>query len=245
MERWFSKISLRWKLASVTVLATTVALLMTGVIMAVYDARTYETQKAGAITSAAEILAASVGAALIFNDSEAALEYLRALDANPEIAAAAVYDAENTLMTRYVRSGSEDDAVPQTVGAMESRFDGGELQVFVPVVQDDATVGAVYLKARVEPVGTRLARYTLILLAIGAGALAVILPISLWLHRLISNPIEELAARNAIIRATLDSVDHGVVVVGRDMKVAFLNEKVAHLSSCLCRKSPMAWTSRP
>jgi len=229
MTGWFSKISLRWKLASVTVLATTVALLMTGVIMATYDVRTYEAQKVGAITSEAEILAASVAAALIFNDSEAALEYLKAFDANPEIVAAAAYDVENNLITSYVRPGVSDGAVPATAGAVGSHFEGGELGVFVQVKQDNNPVGTVYLKASVEPVGTRLARYTFILLIIGAGALAVILPISLWLHRLISNPIEELAARNAIIQATLDSVDHGVVVVGGDMKVAFLNERVAAL----------------
>ena len=53
MKSWFANISLRWKLALVTVLATAIALLVSDVIMALYDARTYESQKAGALTSEA------------------------------------------------------------------------------------------------------------------------------------------------------------------------------------------------
>ena len=229
MASWFSNISLRWKLASVTVLATTVALLMTGMIVATYDARTYEGEKVGAITSEAEILGASVAAALVFSDSDAALEYLKALDANHEIVAAAVYDEAGQLVTSYVREGPHIWTVPKVTGPRGYHFEGDELGVFVPVVQNQATVGSVYLKAVVEPVGVRLARYALILLLIGAGALAITLPISLWLHRLISNPIEELAARNAIIRTTLDSVDHGIVVVDGDLKVVALNDRVSGL----------------
>ena len=229
MAGWFRSISLRWKLASVTVLATTIALLISGVIMALYDARTYEGQKVGAITSEAEILAGSVSAALVFSDAEAALEYLTALNANPEIVAASAYDMEGKLVASYIRPGQRVWTVPDKPGPRGYHFEADELGVFVPVMQNDARVGTVYLKASVDPVGVRLTRYTLILLLIGAGALALALPVSLWLHRLISNPIEELAARTAIIRTTLNAVDHGVLVVDRDMRVAFLNDKMSRL----------------
>jgi len=228
MRRWFSNISLRWKLVSVTVLTTVVALVLAGVIMASYDARTYESQKAGAITSEAKILAASVAAALVFDDSQAATEYLKALDANPEIVAAAAYGANGKLVTSYSRPENQQ-SVPDAAGKHGYYFEGGNLEVFVPVSDGTATIGSVFLRASVEPVAVRLSRYTLILLLIGAGSLAITLPISFWLHRLISNPLEELAAKNAIIKATLDSVDHGVVVVDGDMDIAFLNDRVSAL----------------
>jgi len=229
MKNWFNKISLRWKLALVTVLATAVALVMTGVIMAAYDARTYESQKVGAITSDAEILGASVAAALVFEDAAAAQEYLQALDANPEIVAAAVYDLAGKMMASYERAGTREWSIPESAEKRGYNFQDDELGVFVPVMQDKAAIGSVYLKAIVEPVGVRLARYIGVLLLIGAGAMGIALPISLWLHRLISNPIEELAARNEIIKATLDSVEHGVVVVDGDMRIAFLNDRIAAL----------------
>ncbi len=235
MKSWFANISLRWKLALVTVLATAIALLVSGVIMALYDARTYESQKAGALTSEAQIIAGSIGAALTFNDTEAALEYLAALDANPEIVAAAAYDAEKQLVTSYVRPGGQQWTVPATAGAPGYAFEGGELGVFVPVFEGQSQttgqtpLGWVYIKASVEAVEARMARYTLILMLIGASALALALPVSLWFHRLISNPIEELAARNAIIRTTLNAVDHGVMIVDKDMRVSYINNKIAKL----------------
>lgn len=230
MLGWLNRISLRMKLTLVTILAITVALLIAGIVMGSYDARTYESQKVGALTSEAEILAASLPAALTFNDADAATEYLTALEANPEIMAAAAYDADGKLVGSYLRQDKGQWSVPETAGKRGATFVGGELGVSVSVSDGANTVGSVFLKASVEPVTARLARYALIMLLIGGGALAVTLPISLWLHRLISNPIEELAARNAIIKATLESVDHGVVVVDGNMKISFLNDRVGILA---------------
>jgi len=230
MLGWLSAISLRLKLTLVTILAITVTLVIAGAIMGAYDARTYESQKVGAITSEAEILAASLPAALTFSDYAAATEYLNATQANPEIVAAGVYDADGKLVASYRREGDRVWTVPETAGPRGARFEQGEIEAIVSVSDGTSTVGAVYLKANVEPVLARLARYAVIMLLVGGGALLVVLPISLWLHRLISNPIEELAARNAIIKTTLESVDHGVVVVDKDMRISFLNDRVVAIA---------------
>jgi signal transduction histidine kinase/CheY-like chemotaxis protein len=233
MRDWFAQISLRWKLALVTVVATAIALSISGVLMALYDVRPYESQKVGALTSEARVLAGSMGAALTFNDTDAALEYLAALDANPEVVAAAAYDSDRQLVTSYVRPGGEQWTVPATVDGPDYKFEGAELGVFVRVFegkdQTQKPLGWVYVKARVEPVEERLARYALILMLIGAAALALALPVSLWLHRLISSPIEELAERNDIIRTMLNAVDHGLMVVDKDMRVTYINNKIGKL----------------
>lgn len=232
MRNLISQMSLRWKLASVTVLATTLALVLSGVVMVIYNARTYEAQKVGAITSEAEILAASITAALTFDDTYAALEYLGALDANPEIVVAAAYNAAGDLVASHARpdNGSRKTWVaPEKAEVRGHLFEGDELSVFVPVRQGDEVVGSVYIKASVEPVVARMARALTILLTIGALALAVTMPIALWLHRLISNPIEELKARTAIIRTTLDSVDHGLIVVDGNMTVTFINDRICEM----------------
>ncbi len=101
--------------------------------------------------------------------------------------------------------------------------------MFALVKQGSATIGSIYLKASVPSVMTRVGRAILILLTIGALAVAVTIPIALWPHRLISNPIEELKARTAIINATLESVDHGVIVVDGNMTVTFINDRVAEM----------------
>ena len=162
---------------------------------------------------------------LVFNDRDATREYLSALNVNREIDAAVAYDATGNLVAKYERPESHIPPVPAVAGPKGYRFDGEHLTVIVPVIENNAKIGSVYLSASVEPVATRLARYVASLILIASAALAVVLPIALRLQRLITNPITELATKNAIIETTLEAVDHGVIVVDSEMRVAFLNER--------------------
>ena len=219
----FADISLRWKLASVTVLAVVLALVASGFIMSNYDVRTYQEEKLGSIRSTAEIIAQSVSTALVFNDSDAAQEMLKSLESNPEILAAAVYDATSKWIARYTID-EHQAPVPENSQPVGFQFSGDQLSVFVPVQATEGGVGVVYIRARVESSFARHVRYVGILTFVGLLVLAVVLPISLWLHRIISNPLEKLAASNAIIQTTFSSVDHAIVVVGPDKKIELLND---------------------
>lgn len=103
MRYLISNMPLRWKLTAVTVLATMLTLTLSGIGIVMYNVQTYEAQKASAIASEAEILASSVTAALAFDDTEATLEYLSAVDANPEIVVAAAYNSAGELVASNVR----------------------------------------------------------------------------------------------------------------------------------------------
>src|SRR3546814_4152480 len=89
-----------WKLTPAIALTTVVALLPASVAMAVYNERSYRAQTVKEVGVQAQILASSVTAALVFNDPRSAQEYVKALRANPEIRAAAVYDASGSLLDR-------------------------------------------------------------------------------------------------------------------------------------------------
>ena len=216
-------ISLRWKLASVTVLAVVLALVASGFIMSNYDVRTYQDEKVASIRSTAEIIAQSVSTALVFNDADAAQELLKSLESNPEILAAAVYDTSSKWIARYTVD-EKQTPIPENSQQAGFQFSGDQLSIFAPVQSTEGGVGVVYVRARVESAFARHVRYVGILVFVGLLALAVVLPISLWLHRIISNPLEKLAASNAIIQNTLGSVDHAIVVVSPDMKIELLND---------------------
>src|SRR5579883_1305510 len=213
MLAWFDRLSLRWKLTAVTVLAGAMTIVVASLIMGLYDARAYRTQEEGNATAEAKILASSVTASLVFNDAEATKEYLAALASDPDLNAAAVYGADGATVANYVRAGP---ALPERAGRTGTSFAGHELTVTMPVIDNAKAIGTVLIREQVETLTERFARYALVLLAIGSASLAVVLPLSFWLHRMISNPIEELAARNAIIKTTLDAVDHGVIVGDAD-----------------------------
>ena len=58
-------------------------------------------------TAQAQILAATVTAALAFNDAKAAHEYVGALASNPDVEAAAVYDAAGARLCRILSPGRQ------------------------------------------------------------------------------------------------------------------------------------------
>ncbi|MHB1205375.1 MAG: ATP-binding protein [Rhodospirillaceae bacterium] len=234
MTTWFDNLSTRWKLAVVTAATTAVALIIAGTVIVTLDSRQYETQKVEGLTTEAKIVAANVVGALVFNDAATALNALNALSSNPEIEAGAAYDGEGALLARYTSQKGQGRPLPERAPPLESHITNQDVTVAVPVIQDSAAVGTVYLAARVESAGQRLAQQILVILVIGFSALCLALPLSMWLHRSITNPIEELAAKNAIIQTTFESVDHGVLVVDKNMRISFLNDRVTRI----CRISP-------
>ncbi|HTT08655.1 MAG TPA: methyl-accepting chemotaxis protein, partial [Gammaproteobacteria bacterium] len=186
-------IPIRGKLILISVLASGIALLLAGSIIVAYESRIYREQKAREISVQAEIVAASVTASLVFNDSKATQQYLGALNANPEITAAGVYAVDGTLFASYSRPGAPSQPLPAKRDVTPSqKFKHDELTISWPVKEGQNEVGSVLLRASVEPLASRLTRYGEIILLVMLGSLLFTIPISMRLHATISNPIREI-----------------------------------------------------
>jgi methyl-accepting chemotaxis protein len=225
--RWLTNLPIRGKLMSVTVLAIAIALLMAGSIMVVYDTLSYRTQKTRDISVQAQILAASMTASLEFNDRKAGQEYLNALEANSEIAAAAVYAADGSLFASYSRTGGSARPVPARAEQQGQRFEGGEVMTFWPIKQGTLPVGTVYLLLTAESVGTRLARYGGLIFLVMVGSLLIALPISTRLHAVIANPIREIA--EATSRIAAGDLTVSVAAVPSKDELGLLSTKITEM----------------
>ncbi len=160
-----------WKLFPAIALSIAVALLVAGVVMAVYSERSYKEQKIRDLTVQAQILASTVTAALVFDDEAAAEEYVNALKANPEVLSAAVYNARSALVASYARG----TPVPVTVDVDVPHFVEDRLVVVTPVTQGSIRLGTVYLESITEPVLQRILRYGVIgLLIVMASLVAAV-----------------------------------------------------------------------
>lgn len=95
-----------WNPSVVMALVAAAMLLAAGVLMAIYEERLYSAQQVKNIREQAQILAASVTAAIVFDDRRAAQEYVEALATNPELQAAGVYDGEGHLLAGFARGGT-------------------------------------------------------------------------------------------------------------------------------------------
>jgi signal transduction histidine kinase/CheY-like chemotaxis protein len=117
----------------------------------------------------AEILAASVTAALDFRDPTTAQEAVDALRVNSQVTAAGVYDDRGILFVGYERGPSK--LARSFAGA---RTDPpNRLIARVPVTQGGERIGNVYVASLVEPVTRRLSRYVVIGLLVLMAALVI------------------------------------------------------------------------
>ena len=152
-------------------------LLFLGIALSFYQDRLRTTQEVREVTVQANILAASVNAALVFDDMSAAREYVSALRRNPQIEMAGVYDEHGALVADYRRSGAATAPGHARIG--EATIAGGRISIIVPVYQNRTRVGYVYLRADTEALERRLLRYGgIMVLAIMAALLLGVLGVA-------------------------------------------------------------------
>ncbi|HVZ27715.1 MAG TPA: ATP-binding protein [Rhizomicrobium sp.] len=159
----------RWLVA----LAAGIALLLLtlGFIMAHYEDALYSQQQQRNFQDMAQILAASVTAAIEFDDSRAAQEYVDALKVNPAILATAVF-GQHGRIANFQRAGIAPLADNGASGTIEDS--DNLIRTSVAVEQKGHVIGLVTLLAAGEPAGRRLARYLGLVLLAAMGALVII-----------------------------------------------------------------------
>ena len=106
-----------WSLPLVAALVAAAVLLSAGVLMAIYEEQLYSAQQLKDVRVQAQILAASVTAAIVFDDASAVQEHLEALRVNPELEAAGVYDRGGRLLAFFARDGARLPKGPAVAGA--------------------------------------------------------------------------------------------------------------------------------
>ena len=148
-------------------------LLLMGIAVAFYEDRFAAEQHKREIGAEAAILARSVATAVQFDDRGAAEEYVDALRANPEIFAAAAYDAQGVAIGAIPR---EPGRSPVSYSRALHSIQPGQIKFVVPITQRGNRIGTVYLSASPENPNTRIARLAgVILLAAMATLLLAVL----------------------------------------------------------------------
>jgi signal transduction histidine kinase len=149
--------SQRFAFRPVLTLVAAALLLLAGALAAGYQYHSARSEHRRQLTVQARILAASVTAAIAFNDHAAAQEYVNALMLDPRLDAAAVYGESHRLVAGFQRAESEPIADSLANGG---RLPRDHLLVAVPARQGTTTVGMVYLRATDAPLIMQMARYS-------------------------------------------------------------------------------------
>jgi signal transduction histidine kinase len=168
--RPMTRLAERWPNVPAAAGIMALLLLAIGLLVIFQNEVNYREQKVSEARMQAEILAASVTAALDFGDPATAQESVDALRVNPQIQAAGIYGREGELFAGFA---SGKATVPPR--APERLDDGDSVEALVPVLRQGERIGTVYLSTVREPLSRRLVRYSVIGLLVLMAVLVVVI----------------------------------------------------------------------
>lgn len=195
---------IRQKLTAMLLLVSGVVLLLTSAGFVTYEIVRFRRATLKDLSTLGRVIAANSTASLAFANEADAREILSALRAEPHVVAAALYDRNGQLFSRYPAELALD-AVPATPGRDGYHFEGGYVIVIEPVAEaGNPRLGTLYLQFDMKAV-SRTVRLSA---AIAAGGLVVAL-LAAWglatlLQGRISRPILALADTAAQVSARQD-----------------------------------------
>lgn len=182
-------------------LGSLLLLLVAAVVIGVVNERAIKNQMATEAGAQADLLASAVSGALAFDDREAAQDYVNAVQINPNVLAAAIYDENNHIVASFARPGETIPAVA-TPRNRTTVFQDGRLYVVRPVEEGGQTLGTARLRLMDTPASQRFSRSAGLLLVLGLGILVVV--VLAVAQNALRRANRELALRAEVLAETND-----------------------------------------
>ena len=148
-------------------------LLAAGVVVAVLGERGARAEMAREASAQGDLLASAVSGALAFDDRAAAQDYVDAVQVNPNVLAAAIYDSQDRMVAAFSREGEPTPPVAQRKTRHATLFENRRLIVVRPVEQGGQYLGTARLRLRETPAAQRFTRYAGLMLVLALAALVV------------------------------------------------------------------------
>ncbi len=179
---------------TLTMMATSsAALLVACIFFLSYDVITLRHNMVDHLHSLAGITGANVAAALTYNDPKSADIVLQALQAEPHIVAARIYDGRGQAFASYHRVLSAPLAyLPRLSPTTGSRLEGDNVTECDPVVFDGEPIGSAYLVSDLQEIKGRMGRFFVFVLILMAASSAAAFLVAVLLKRIISRPLLDL-----------------------------------------------------
>lgn len=197
---------IRRKLMTIILVTCGAVSLLTCASFFTYEFLTFRQSTIANLSTIGSILASNSTAALTFADSEDATETLAALQAEPHIKAAGLYDANGALFAHYPANLGQA-GFPEGPERDGYNFNAGYLVSFQPVIYDSKRLGTLYLKSDMDGMYARLRLYGLIVTLVVVASFALAYILSRQFQGQISQPVLALT-RTA--QAVADRGDYSV-----------------------------------
>jgi signal transduction histidine kinase/CheY-like chemotaxis protein len=190
--------SVRGKLMRVVLITTVITLCVAGGFMLSADINRYKQSWTADLGTEASILAVSLAPAMAFNDHDAAVRDLSALQVRQRVTAAAVYSVNGSLYAAFVRdAGTSLPAHAPPPGVVTA---GDRVEYSHPIERNGERLGTIYLRARYDTLG-RVEDYLVIFVLVTLLSMVVAIFLSRRLQQGILQPLDAMAViANAIVK---------------------------------------------
>ena len=120
-------------------------------VFVITDLRSYKQRKVDSMISLAQVIATNNISTLQFQDDDAAKQILAELhNVAPEIIHAGITDTKGNLFASYTKPGADSFHVPPVLDGKRFVFAGEELFVSSPIVNNNDTIGQVFLQVELS-----------------------------------------------------------------------------------------------
>jgi signal transduction histidine kinase len=193
-----------WRSGPFLVLAFAAFIVLAGIGTLIYNDRSYDAWRRAETRSQAEVLAASLTAALDFGDRQAASETVSAFRVNRQVRWVGAFDRAGTMVAGYSRVGI---SLPQAVADLGN--EGAGIRVIVPVEASGQLVGHIGLELDRESLTRKISRYFILAaLIILAGLVMTMLGLGQARLRRANLQLEDraeaLAAANVLLAEQME-----------------------------------------
>jgi len=158
----------------------------------VYDQIAFRRDTENSTHALARVMADNSTAAIAFDDQETATRVLEALEREPEILLATLYDRRMKPLASFHKAGWEGHKPPDVLLDAGTVYDQGRMCVFAPVILDGERIGTLHISHSMRDARLRFVRTVVVLAAILALS-AILAWVLVWrMQSRISKPIRAL-----------------------------------------------------
>jgi signal transduction histidine kinase len=186
-------LTIKYKLIAITMLTCLASLLLAGGGYVLWEWANLRRIMARNLLTQAEMIAENSKAALAFEDAQDSLEVLQALQVEPSIVFGCLYNRKNEVFVSYHNQQTGRNIQPPVFVVDGYEFEDDYLTVFKSIVLEGEIIGAVCLRADLQPMYAMLYRGICIIIGVMSFAFMVAYLVSSRLQRIISKPILDLA----------------------------------------------------
>ena len=187
------RLTIKYKLIAITMLTCLAALLLVGGGYFLWEWTNLRRIMARNLLTQAEMIAENCKAALAFEDAQDSSEVLQALQVEPSIVFGCLYNRKNEVFVSYHNQQTGRNIQPPVFVVDGYEFEDDYLTVFKTIALEGEIIGAVCLRADLQPMYAILCRGIVIIICVMSFAFLAAYLVSSRLQRIISKPILDLA----------------------------------------------------